>query len=138
MGDGANKKNQNSTVLLMKDLSDRIRPRRPITNFQSKVYQIVSEIPKGKVSTYNLIHKQLVSKSIKSSPQAVGQALRRNPFGSKMGQEMRVPCHRVIASNLKIHGFYGKFNSNEKLQLLQDEGIAIVDGKVGRGFVYEF
>lgn len=58
--------------------------------------QVCSAIPKGKVSTYGAL-----SQVLKSSPRAVGQALRRNPFAPQ------VPCHRVIASTLELGGFSG-------------------------------
>ena len=93
-----------------------MQTRPGITKFQSQVYQIVAEIPKGKVSTYKIIHIQLLKSSIKSSPRAVGQALRRNIFGYRNNGS--VPCHRVVSTDLKVHGFYGKIKSDEKLELL--------------------
>lgn len=61
---------------------------KKITEFQEKVYEIVKKIPKGKITTYKAIALKL-----NSSPRAVGQALKRNPYAP------RVPCHRVIMSN---------------------------------------
>ena len=58
--------------------------------------QVCSAIPKGKVSTYGAL-----SLLLKSSPRAVGQALRRNPYAPQ------VPCHRVVAASLELGGFSG-------------------------------
>lgn len=92
-----------------------------ITKFQKKVYSIVRKIPKGKITTYKEIAKKL-----KSSPRAVGQALKRNPYAPK------VPCHRVICSNRKIGGYAGKNPKNiqKKINLLKKEGIKIKNQKI--------
>jgi methylated-DNA-[protein]-cysteine S-methyltransferase len=79
----------------------------------------VKKIPKGKVSTYKLV-AQAIGKP--KAMQAVGQALSVNPFAPL------VPCHRVLASNGSIGGFFGNSdimsdNVSNKLKLLQDEGI---------------
>ena len=52
----------------------------------------------------------------------VGNALRRNPYAP------RIPCHRVIASNLFIGGFQGVWDLKgatvtKKLGMLKDEGV---------------
>lgn len=110
-----------------------------VTNFQKKVYKIVSKIPKGKTMSYKDIAIKL-----KSSPRAVGQALKRNPtpyskVASVGGNEKmpplrasrkereenkgcpRIPCHRVIHSDGTIGGYKGKNNSKLKKKLLRKE-----------------
>ncbi len=89
------------------------------TSFQEKVYAECSKIPRGKVSTYNAIAKRL-----KSSPRAVGQALKRNPYAPK------VPCHRVIKSDGALGGYDGIMNNSKKVRMLQSEGVIIKDNKV--------
>jgi methylated-DNA-[protein]-cysteine S-methyltransferase len=59
-----------------------------VTEFQSRVYELLSQIPEGRVSTY-----AAMSKALDSSPRAVGGACRRNPFAPQ------VPCHRVIQAD---------------------------------------
>lgn len=96
--------------------------RKP-TAFERKVYEATSRIPRGKVSTYGLIGKSIGCRS----SQAVGQALKRNPFAPK------VPCHRVIASTLTIGGFSGERGGAEirrKLKMLGDEGVRFVGGRL--------
>ena len=88
-----------------------------ITNFQKRVYNLLKKVPKGKVTTYGALAKKL-----KSSPRAVGQALKVNPYAP------RVPCHRVINSDGSIGGFRGKTKGKaikEKIELLRKEGIKI-------------
>jgi methylated-DNA-[protein]-cysteine S-methyltransferase len=88
-----------------------------ITEFQKKVYEIVKKVPKGKTTTYGAIAKKL-----NSSPRAVGQALKVNPYSFPDGGN--VPCHRVIMSNGKIGGFSGNNPKNikRKIALLKKEG----------------
>lgn len=59
-----------------------------VTDYQSRVYGLLKQIPEGKISTY-----AMMSQALGSSPRAVGGALRRNPFAPQ------VPCHRVIQAD---------------------------------------
>jgi methylated-DNA-[protein]-cysteine S-methyltransferase len=90
-----------------------------VTEFQQRVYDFISKVPKGKVVTYNG-----VAKALNSAPRAVGQALKRNPNAPI------VPCHRVIHENGNIGGYSGIRDSDKKLNMLKAEGIKIVDRKV--------
>jgi len=89
------------------------------SEFQEKVYGEVKKIKKGEVKTYGEIAKRL-----KTSPRAVGQALRKNPF------PIKIPCHRVIRSDGMVGGYAGVWNSKKKIQLLKSEGVKIKAGKV--------
>ena len=89
------------------------------TVFEQKVYTTISQIPKGSVITYGQLAKKL-----KSSPRAVGQALKRNPYAPK------VPCHRVIKSDGTLGGYDGKMNSRKKINLLKKEGIIFNKRKI--------
>lgn len=87
-----------------------------ITPFQQRVYDAVSQIPRGSVATYGEIAEQIGCQCA----QAVGQALRKNPFAPV------VPCHRVVASDGSIGGFYGKKEGPEiirKRVMLEEEGV---------------
>jgi len=90
--------------------------RRPPTPFEQRVYDAISSIPSGCVSTYGLVAKAIGCGAVR----AVGQALRRNPYAP------RVPCHRVIASDLTLGGFRGKRGGvaiRDKRDLLAGEGV---------------
>lgn len=93
------------------------------TVFEKKVWNLLCQIPRGQVSTYGLL-----SAHLGSSPRAVGNALRRNPFAPQ------VPCHRVVATNKTLGGFKGKWPKDgegitidEKRRLLRGEGVKIDD-----------
>ena len=86
------------------------------TVFQSKVYLALCEVPKGYITTYGALAKRVGCRSA----QAVGGALRNNPFAPE------VPCHRVVAADLSIGGFNGETEGPEierKKALLLAEGI---------------
>lgn len=89
--------------------------RQP-TVFEERVYEAVTRIPIGKVTTYMDIGREIGCRSA----QAIGQALKRNPY-------TEVPCHRVVTSNLSIGGFAGTNEGNPirvKRDLLVAEGVA--------------
>ncbi len=83
-----------------------------------KCYELLSQIPKGKVTTYKEIAQKLNSKAYR----AVGTLIGKNPNAPK------VPCHRVVSSNGSIGGY--AFGVNKKIELLQKEGIKVKDSKV--------
>ena len=82
-----------------------------------RIYNFVKKIPKGKITTYKII-----AKKNKTSPRAIGQILKRNPFKD-------VPCHRVVMSNASIGGYHGKY-FKEKIKKLRREGIIVKNKKV--------
>lgn len=90
------------------------------------MYSLCRKIPAGKVTTYKEIAIALNTKAY----QAVGQALKCNPFAPE------VPCHRVVSSNGTIGGFKGKRRGKEikqKIILLEKEGIVLQNGKIDLG-----
>ena len=92
------------------------QPAKNPTDFESRVYHTVAEIPLGWVSTYGAIAAAIGS----GSAQAVGQALRKNPFAPE------VPCHRVVRSDGSLGGFFGKISGEpltRKRLLLEQEGV---------------
>lgn len=102
----------------MPDIRHIVATSDRITEFQRKVYLALLDVPRGTTITY----RELGAKIGCRSAQAIGQALRRNPFAPD------VPCHRVIRSDGTIGGFHGMCEGEQiarKLQLLQEEGVEI-------------
>ena len=60
------------------------------TDFQIKVWNAISKIPKGKVKTYKELARSI--RKPKAS-RAVANACGKNPF------PIKIPCHRVIRSD---------------------------------------
>ena len=79
------------------------------TNFSKKILEEVRKIEYGKVRTYGEI-----AKDTKTSPRAVGAALRANRV------PVIVPCHRVVAKN-GLGGY--SLGVDLKLKLLKLEGV---------------
>ncbi|KAF2691873.1 DNA binding methylated-DNA--cysteine S-methyltransferase [Lentithecium fluviatile CBS 122367] len=110
-------------------MKSKTLPPGAVTPFQERVYALLQQIPEGKVATY-----AAVARVLKSSPRAVGGALRNNPFAPE------VPCHRVLASTGFIGGFKGDWekvpsgvNQEEKRKLLKEEGVEFDE----RGFLVD-
>lgn len=96
-------------------------------SFTDRVYEIVGQVPKGKVISYGQIGRIMGNKAYR----AIGQALAKNPYAPF------VPCHRVIKSDGRLGGFGGKNDNDNKAKLLKSESVAIKDGKVGQEFFWE-
>ncbi|MCB1078546.1 MAG: MGMT family protein [Verrucomicrobiae bacterium] len=105
---------------------------RPPTLFERRVYDALCRVPKGKVTTYGRLGRELGC----GSAQAIGQALRRNPYAPE------VPCHRVVAGDLRIGGFAGDREGAEierKIRMLREEGVEFdADGRVAEDCLYDF
>ncbi|UKZ92432.1 uncharacterized protein TrAFT101_007387 [Trichoderma asperellum] len=93
------------------------------TDFEKRVWTALCQIPRGRVTTYGLL-----SAYLGTSPRAVGNALRRNPFAPE------VPCHRVVATGGSLGGFKGSWPKDgegititEKKKLLRGEGVKLDD-----------
>jgi len=106
---------------------------KTITPFQARVYEAIKLIPFGKVSTYKLLANYLLC----GSAQAIGQALKRNPFSPD-----EVPCHRIVRSDLSLGGYGGSIEGLpivKKRYLLASEGIVIdINGRVEEECLYHF
>lgn len=90
-----------------------------MTEFSERLFALVDQIPEGSFTTYKHL-----AMALKSSPRAVGQALRRNK------EPIKRPCHRVIATDYSLGGYCGKLRSDAKVRLLEKEGLTVVDFKV--------
>lgn len=82
--------------------------------FTQRVYEVVKQIPAGKVATYGQV--AALAGSPKAS-RAVGMAMRHNPYAPV------VPCHRVVGVNGVLTGFSGKDGLVGKRRLLESEGV---------------
>jgi deoxyribonuclease V len=82
-------------------------------------YDLVRQIPKGKVSTYGAVAKALGD--IRAS-RAVGQMMNQNPHPDKM------PCYKIVYSDGRVGGF--ALGPKEKVKRLKQDNIAVKDGKI--------
>ena len=98
------------------DIRKRVELSSAITPFQRRVYLELLNIPAGKTITYGELAKRIGCRSA----QAIGQALKRNPFAPE------VPCHRVVAADGSIGGYCGQRTGEQiarKRRFLEEESI---------------
>lgn len=88
--------------------------------FSDIVFDIVKQVPRGKVATYGLV-AQLMGRP--QSARYVGFALRNNP---SPGSEGAIPCHRVVFKDGSLCKGFAFGGPDEQRKLLQAEGITFV------------
>lgn len=82
--------------------------------FQKQVLQVTCQIPYGETTTYKALAQQLGKPR---SARAVGRAVALNPM------PLVVPCHRVIGSDGRLHGYNGPEGIKTKAWLLALEKV---------------
>jgi methylated-DNA-[protein]-cysteine S-methyltransferase len=87
------------------------------TEFDRRVWDLVSAVPYGQTTTYGDIARSL---GAGTDPRDVGAAVGRNPLC------IVIPCHRVIGSTGKLTGYAGGLD--RKRALLEIEGAISRDG----------
>ena len=83
-------------------------------SFFEKVYQVVKQIPYGKVMSYGQIAEVLGNKRMSRH---VGWALHVNPSPDS------IPCYRVVNRFGRLSSAFAFGGENAQRQLLQNEGI---------------
>lgn len=91
---------------------------RILMKFQEKVWELLKEIPKGRVTTYGIIARKLGTKAYRS----VGNACHNNPYFPIAA------CYRVVYNNGSIGGFASGVKN--KINLLKKEGIKLKNNKI--------
>jgi len=92
----------------------------------SKVYNLLTQIPRGKVTTYKILAQIFHTKAYR----AIGQILKKNPDAPL------VPCHRVVKSDGTIGGYMGAVSKavlKHKKSILKSEGVKFSGNRI-RGF----
>ncbi len=84
------------------------------TDFYRAVWRALLEVPYGQTSSYLAIARRIGKPK---AVRAVGQANRNNPL------PIVVPCHRILASNGKLHGFYYGLEMKRQLLALENPSV---------------
>ena len=80
------------------------------SDFARRVWEILSEIPYGRTTTYGEIACRIEKeRGTRMSAQAVGGAVGRNPVA------IIVPCHRVLGAGGALTGYQGGLDYKRKL-----------------------
>lgn len=85
------------------------------TSFQEKVWQLLQQIPYGKVLSYKELTKQYLDTYHlnKMSSLAIARAVSYNPIS------IIIPCHRVIGQNGQLVGYAGGIERKQFLLELE-------------------
>lgn len=98
----------------MNDTRHKVIDSSQITPFQRRVYLALLDVPRGTTITYGELARRIGC----GSAQAIGQALKHNPFAPE------VPCHRVVAADGSLGGYNGEREGEmieRKRKLLEEE-----------------
>ncbi len=90
--------------------------------FADKVFEIVRQVPRGKVTTYGQVARLM---GRPRSARYVGFALRGNPTPG--GGEGNIPCHRVLFKDGSLCKGFAFGGPDVQRDLLRAEGVAFVD-----------
>ena len=84
-----------------------------------KTYDLVRQIPSGKISTYGTVARALGDVR---AARAVGRMMNQNPNADTM------PCFRIVYSDGSIGGF--GLGVDNKIRRLEEDGIKVSDGRI--------
>jgi methylated-DNA-protein-cysteine methyltransferase related protein len=99
-----------------------MKDKRNQQDFFDLVFQVVRQIPEGKITSYGAIARYL---GIGSSARTVGWAMNASHH-----QKEYVPAHRVLNRNGQLTGKF-HFNPPESMQqALEAEGVVVVEDQV--------
>lgn len=90
-------------------------------NNDEKIWQIIHSIPPGRVATYGQVARLA---GLPGYARYVGTVLKNLPADS------RLPWHRVINASGRISFPHGSEQYNRQKQLLEEEGIVFVNGRL--------
>ncbi len=90
-------------------------------DFYKKVYELLLEIPEGRVTTYGSLAERLGNKHY---ARMVGNALHINP------DEDIYPCYKVVNSKGRLSANYAFGGIEAQKKRLEQEGIEVIDYKV--------
>jgi len=93
-----------------------------VSDFFNKVFEVVKQIPPGKVTSYGAIARYL---GTGGSARMVGWAMNASHSHSEF-----VPAHRVVNRNGLLTGKHHFDNPNAMQELLEAEGFKIEDDQI--------
>ena len=100
-----------------------------MTKLEKKILALVSQIPKGKVTTYKILALKLGDGYL---ARFVGNTVHKNP------NLFKIPCHRVVKTNGQVGNYC--LGLAKKIKLLQNESIKIKGDKIAnfKSYLYHF
>ncbi len=89
-----------------------------MNTYQQKLQELLTQIPKGKVTTYKEIAGAMGTRGYRF----VGQLLHKNPYPDKF------PCYKVVRSDGSLGGF--ALGARDKIRRLNGDGIMVRGNKI--------
>ena len=83
------------------------------------VYQLVKQIPRGRVTTYGALAKSL---RLRGGARTAGRAMAASPSGTG------IPWHRVVGAGGKL--LTSEPHSSLQRKLLESEGVSVLESRV--------
>ncbi len=87
-----------------------------------KIYTLVRQVPKGKVTTYGTLAEKV---GTRTTSRMVGWAMNASHHATP-----RVPAHRVVNRNGMLTGKHHFSTPTLMQELLEAEGLTIIDDKI--------
>ena len=114
---------KNKSAISSRSKLSAVKPSgRKDESFFELVYEVVRQVPKGRVTTYGAIGSCL---GTKSSARMVGWAM-----GASHHVRPKIPAHRVVNRNGMLSG-KAQFETPDTMQqMLEKEGVKIIDDTV--------
>lgn len=88
------------------------------------IYDVVKQIPQGKVATYGQVAALAGNKRW---ARVVGYALHANP------DPEHIPCHRVVNARGEVSRAFAFGGENQQITLLENEGVKLEGSRVDLG-----
>ncbi|MEM1985722.1 MAG: MGMT family protein [Nitrososphaeria archaeon] len=85
------------------------------------IYKLLKQVPRGKVTSYKAL---ATAAGNPKASRAVGMFMKTNPYAP------HVPCHRVVYNDGRLGGFSGKTRIDDKIKMLESEGVFVKDGRI--------
>ena len=89
--------------------------------FNNNAVKLLLQIPRGKVTTYKAIATAL---GTPGAARAVGTSMKKNE------QPNVYPCYKVVKSDGSLGGYSSRRGTEEKIERLRRDGIAVRNGKI--------
>lgn len=91
-------------------------------DFANRVFEVVKQIPRGKVSTYGQVARLI---GAPRSARFVGYALRANPKPGTNPES--IPCHRVVFKDGRMASGFAFGGEDAQRRMLEEEGVLFDD-----------
>ena len=92
-----------------------------IPDLAEETYRLLLQVPRGRVTTYGAL---AVALGAREAARLVGEYMAKNPYAPQ------VPCHRVVLSDGKVGKYSAPRGAARKIELLEEEGVAVRDGRI--------